>query len=46
MLRVEFDPLEVMAMLPLTVPAAAGANFTVNEVLWPALNVRGRVRPL
>ena len=46
MVNVELDPLEVMVTLPLTAPAAAGANFTVNEVVWFAFNVRGSVRPL
>jgi len=46
MLRVEFDAFEVIVRLPLTAPAAAGANFTVKVVLCPALNVRGRVSPL
>ena len=33
-------------MVPLTVPAAVGANFTVNDVLWPAARVRGSAGPL
>src|SRR5580693_359432 len=46
MLRLGFDPLEVMVTLPVAVPAAVGANFTENEVLWPAVRVTGRDRPL
>lgn len=46
MLSVGFDPFEVIVMLPLTAPAADGANLAVNEVLCPALSVRGNVNPL
>jgi len=46
MLRLGFDPLEVMVTLPVAAPAAVGANFTENEVLWPAVRVTGRDRPL
>ena len=35
-----------MARLPLTAPAAAGANFTVNDTVWLAASVAGSVRPL
>ena len=45
-LRLGFDPLEVMLMLPLAAPLAVGANSTVNVVLCPAFNVTGRVKPL
>lgn len=46
MLKVGLEPLEVIVRLPLTAPAADGANFTVNDVLCPAFSVRGRVSPL
>ena len=45
-LRLGLDPLEVMVTLPLAAPAVVGANFTENDVLWPAVKVTGRVRPL
>ncbi len=46
MLRLGFDPLDVMLMLPLAAPLAVGANNTVNEALCPAFNVTGTVSPL
>jgi hypothetical protein len=46
MLRLGFEPLEVMVTLPLAAPLVVGANEIVNVVLWPAVNVRGRVSPL
>jgi hypothetical protein len=46
MLKLGFDPLDVMLTLPLAAPADVGANFTANEVLWPAVNVTGKVSPL
>jgi hypothetical protein len=46
MLRVGFEPLEVILTLPLTAPPVVGANCTVNDVLWPAFSVTGRERPL
>lgn len=39
-------PLDVMVTLPLAAPPAAGANCTLNVVLWPALRVNGSVNPL
>ena len=33
MLRLGFEPLEVMLTLPVTLPLAVGAKVTVNEVL-------------
>jgi len=45
-LRLESDPLEVMVTLPLAAPVAVGENNTVNDVLWPAPNVKGRLSPL
>lgn len=44
--KLESEPVEVMLTLPLTAPVAVGANRTVNEVLCPAVNVRGKVSPL
>jgi len=35
-----------MLTLPLAAPLAVGENSTVNDVLWPAVNVKGRVSPL
>jgi hypothetical protein len=46
MLKLGFEPLEVMVTLPLTAPLVVGANDTVNDVLWPAYNVKGRASPL
>lgn len=33
-------------MLPVALPAVVGANFAVNEVLWPAASVAGIERPV
>jgi len=38
--------LEVTLTLPLAAPLTVGANVTVNEVLWPALKVKGNESPL
>jgi hypothetical protein len=46
MLKLGFEPVEVMLTLPLAVPLAVGLKSTVNDVLWPAVNVRGKDRPL
>ena len=46
MVKLGFEPLEVMLTLPLTGPLAVGLKVTVNDVLCPAGNVKGRVRPL
>ena len=46
MLKFGLLAFEVMLTLPLTAPLAVGANFTVNEVLCPAVKVRGNVSPL
>jgi hypothetical protein len=46
MLKVGFPPLEVMLALPLTAPLVVGENSTVNDVLWPAVSVKGSVSPL
>jgi hypothetical protein len=42
----EFGPLFTMDTLPLTLPAEAGENFAVNDVLCPAPSVRGVLTPL
>lgn len=46
MLKLEFEPSEVITTLPLVAPLAVGANTTVNEVLCPALKVKGKLSPL
>jgi len=46
MLKLEFEPLDVMLTLPLTAPLVVGENRTVNDVLWPAFSVKGNVSPL
>lgn len=46
MFSVGFAPSDVIVRLPLTAPAAVGANFTLNVVLCPAVSVTGRVNPL
>jgi len=43
--KLGFEPLDVIVTLPLTEPAAPGANFTVNEVVWPAFSVTGSDTP-
>ena len=46
MLKLGFEPFEVMLTLPLAAPLAVGENSTVNDVLWPAVKVKGKDRPL
>ena len=46
MFKLELEAFEVRTILPLMVPAAVGANFTVKEELCPAFSVRGSVSPL
>src|SRR5712692_5188536 len=46
MLKLGFVPLEVMLTLLLAAPLVVGEKSTVNEVLWPAFNVKGKVSPL
>jgi hypothetical protein len=46
MFRFGLEPLDVIAILPLTEPLAAGLKVTVNDVLCPAFNVKGKARPL
>jgi hypothetical protein len=37
--------LLTIEMLPFAAPAVVGANFTLNEVVWPATNVSGVESP-
>lgn len=46
MLKEELLALLVMAMLPVALPAALGANVAVKDALCPAFRVAGRLRPL
>jgi hypothetical protein len=43
--RLGFDASDVTVTVPLKLPADPGANFTVNVVLCPAVNVTGGVIP-
>ncbi len=40
------EPLTVSDMVPLTAPAAAGSNVTLNVVLWFGVSVKGKLSPL
>ena len=40
------EALLEIATLPVTLPAAAGANLDVNDVLWPPFRVMGRLAPV
>jgi hypothetical protein len=44
--RVGFEPFEVIVMLPLTAPADGGLNETLKLALWPDVSVTGAVIPL
>src|ERR1700674_5447962 len=46
MVSVGLEAFEVIVTLPLTLPADAGVNVTVNAALWPAVSVTGAVIPL
>ncbi len=46
MLKLGFDPVDVMLTFPLTAPLAAGLKNTVKDVLWPTGNVTGSASPL
>ena len=46
MVKVGFDPLEVIVRLPLTAPVADGWNDALNVALWPPARVTGAVIPL
>ena len=41
-----FEPFEVMLTLPQAAPLVVGEKSTVNDVLWPPVNVKGKDRPL
>jgi hypothetical protein len=43
--KLGFDAFEVTVTVPGNVPADVGANFTVNVVLCPGVNVTGGVIP-
>jgi hypothetical protein len=45
MARLGFDAFDVTVKVPGNVPADVGANFTVNVVLCPGVNVTGGVNP-
>jgi len=42
MLKLGFEPVDVMLTLPLAAPLAVGEKSTVNDVLCPAVNVKGK----
>jgi hypothetical protein len=44
--RVGLEPSDVTVTLPVALPVAAGANFTLKLTLCPLLSVRGKVNPL
>ena len=44
--RFGFEPLDVMVTFPLTEPALAGANATLNDALCPEFSVSGSDSPL
>ncbi len=46
MLKLGFEAFEVMLTLPLAAPLVVGAKSTMNDVLWPAVKVKGKDRPL
>ena len=46
MAKLGFDAFDVTVTVPVNVPALVGANFTVNVVLCPAVNVTGGVIPV
>ena len=46
MVSVGFDAFEVTVTLPVAAPVVVGANFTVNVVLCPAVNVKEELIPL
>jgi hypothetical protein len=46
MLKLGFEPLDVMLTLPLAAPLAVGEKTTVNGALWPAFSVTGKASPL
>ena len=42
MLKLGFEAFEVMLTLPLAEPLTVGSKRTVNDVLWPAVKVKGK----
>jgi hypothetical protein len=46
MLKPGLEPVEVMLTLPLAAPLVVGEKSTVNDVLWPAVSVNGKDKPL
>ena len=46
MLSVGLDALLTIAKLPEAVPVLTGVKLTVKLVLWPALRLSGKLRPL
>ena len=44
--RVEFDAVDAIARLPVTLPAVVGVKITLKLMLWPALKDVGKVKPL
>src|SRR5260221_6514123 len=46
MFSVGFEAVEVIAILPLTAPAAVGLNNTLKVALCPAASVTGALIPL
>ena len=46
MLELGFEAFEMMLTLPLAAPLVVGEKSTVNNVLWPAVNVKGKDKPL
>ena len=46
MLRGELEASETMATLPVTAPAAVGANLTENVTVCDGVKVTGNVRPV
>lgn len=46
MLKLGFEPLEVILRLPVAEPLTVGLKVTVKEVLCPAVKVKGKERPL
>jgi len=46
MLKLGFEPVEVMLTPPLAAPLVVGEKSTVKDVLWPAVNVKGKDSPL
>jgi hypothetical protein len=46
MVRVGLEASEVIVIVPLTLPAAAGVNVALKVALCPAVSVTGAVIPL